>query len=157
MSVSISLKACCSFSSQVKAMSFFRSVLSGADLVDRSLENQDRPLSLFQHVHKSKSDLKFDLKVIGVLRLFGIFLGSGEGHFIFLFSYLFGTAFNLLLSFLPICEFLRKHHQVRKFSPWHSQVKSMEVIKCLFSSKFFTQICNHLMPISCSVNQITLI
>ena len=42
MSDLISSKACCSFASQVKATSFFRSVLSSLDLVDRSSENLDR-------------------------------------------------------------------------------------------------------------------
>ena len=42
MSALISSKACCSFASQVNATSFFKSVLSGADLVDRSSENLDR-------------------------------------------------------------------------------------------------------------------
>ena len=42
MSDLISSKACCSFASQVNAASFFRSVLSGSDLVDRSSKNLDR-------------------------------------------------------------------------------------------------------------------
>ena len=42
MSALISSKACCSFASQVNATSFLKSVLSGADLVDRSSENLDR-------------------------------------------------------------------------------------------------------------------
>ena len=42
MSALIPSKACCSFTSQVNAMLFFRSVLSGTDLVDRSSENLDR-------------------------------------------------------------------------------------------------------------------
>ena len=42
MSDLISSKACCSFASQVNATSFFRSVLSGSDLVDRSSENLER-------------------------------------------------------------------------------------------------------------------
>ena len=42
MSALTSSKACCSFTSQVKATSFFRRVHSGADLVDRSSENLDR-------------------------------------------------------------------------------------------------------------------
>ena len=42
MSALMSSKACCSFASQVNATSFFKSVLSGADLVDRSSENLDR-------------------------------------------------------------------------------------------------------------------
>ena len=42
MSDLISPKVCCSFASQVNATSFFRSVLSDSDLVDRSSENLDR-------------------------------------------------------------------------------------------------------------------
>ena len=42
VSALMSSKACCSFASQVNATSFFKSVLSGADLVDRSSYNLDR-------------------------------------------------------------------------------------------------------------------
>ena len=42
MSALISSKACCSFVSQVNGTSFFNSVLSGADLVDRSSDNLHR-------------------------------------------------------------------------------------------------------------------
>ena len=73
--------------------------------------------------------------------------------FFLCFSYLFAAVIDLLLGFLPVQTFLRKHHRDREFLPWNSYCKCSCKRFCFAFSLKFLSIFMH---ISGSIALITL-